>query len=109
MILYNLKYLDFHKCTNEMISLDQFEILKFSSFKLQELKFRKNTWSNDVLILMIKYLGSSLQKLSLSERPTISLIENILFYCSNLITLEITIDPNMDLLVFPYLKDLKIR
>ncbi|PKC75880.1 hypothetical protein RhiirA1_448263 [Rhizophagus irregularis] len=106
--LSNLKYLNFHNCKGG--SLDQFEILKFSSFKLKELIFNEPTWNIDILLFIIKYLGSSLQKLSLTKiLITIPLIENILIYCSNLITLEITIHSNVDLLIFSYLKNLKIR
>ncbi|GBC09168.1 hypothetical protein RclHR1_08650011 [Rhizophagus clarus] len=106
--LSNLKYLSFHNCLEG--SLDKFEILKFASFKLKELIFTgKNNWKIDHLLLMIKYFGSSLQKLSLSNLITIPLIENILTYCSNLITLEITIYSNMDLSIFSYLSNLKIR
>ncbi|GBC25455.2 hypothetical protein GLOIN_2v1876023 [Rhizophagus irregularis DAOM 181602=DAOM 197198] len=52
--LSNLKYLNFHNCKGG--SLDQFEILKFSSFKLKELIFNEPTWNIDILLFIIKYL-----------------------------------------------------
>jgi hypothetical protein len=106
--LSNLKYLNFHNCRGGL--LDQFEILKFASFKLKELRFNEPNLDINILLLLIKYLGSSLQKLSLTKELTIPIIiENILTYCSNLITLEIIIDSNMDLSIFSYFKNLKIR
>ncbi|RIA93402.1 hypothetical protein C1645_819374 [Glomus cerebriforme] len=105
--LYNLKYLDFHNCSGK--SLEQFKILKFASFKLNELRLVHNTWDGEITLLIIKYLGSSLQKLLLSDKLTIPLIENIFIYCLNLVTLEITIDQDIDLLVFHYFQNLKIR
>lgn len=106
--LSNLKYLNFNNCIGG--SSDQFEILKFASFKLKELIISESIWNKDNLLFIIKYLGPSLQKLSLTKiLITIPLIENISIYCLNLITLEITIQSNMDLLIFSFLKNLKIR
>jgi hypothetical protein len=58
---------------------------------------------------MIEYSGASLQELILFDEPNIFIIENISIYCLNLIKLEINIGPNINLLVFSYFKNLKIR
>ncbi len=82
---YNLKYLKFENCKG-FISLDQFEILNHVSFDLKEL----------ILVGNLK----------------IPVIENISKFCSNnlLNNLEIDIDYYyIDLLVFPYFKNLRIR
>jgi hypothetical protein len=89
------------------MSLDQCEILKYASFKLKRLVFRQNMWGNSPLI--IKYLGASLRELILYEPLKIPIIENISIHCLNIITLEIRIESNVDLLVFSYFKNLKIR
>ncbi|RGB28373.1 hypothetical protein C1646_767889, partial [Rhizophagus diaphanus] len=104
--LYNLKYLRFENC--EGILLDQCEVLKFTSFKLIELPLKCNNWIVDVTSLMIKYLGASLQRLSV-DNPTIPLIENVLMFCSKLICLKIRINNHFDLSVLPFFKNLRIR
>src|SRR5204862_4809849 len=105
--LFNLNYLGFSNC--KMMSLDQCEVFKFVSFKLKELKFQQNNWDDDITISIIKYLGASLQRLSLFKRSSIPVIDNVLIYCSNLITLEICIFSNVDLSLFLLLNDLRIR
>lgn len=73
--LCNLQYLKFDHCKG--ISLDKCDILIFASFDLKELIFIRNTWNDYIIPLMIKYLGSSLRRLLLTENLTIPLIENI--------------------------------
>ncbi|PKY60514.1 hypothetical protein RhiirA4_484321 [Rhizophagus irregularis] len=104
--LYNLEYLKFMTC--EGILLNQCEGLNFSSFKLKELSFIHNYWDVNVMPLMIKYLGASLQRLFV-ENPTISLIENISMYCPNLIFLKISIHSHIDLSVIQLFKNLRTR
>ncbi|RIA93398.1 hypothetical protein C1645_819370 [Glomus cerebriforme] len=106
--LCNLKYLKFVNCKG-MISSDQYEILNHASFDLRELIFIRNTWCDNCTPLLIKYLGASLKELILVENLKVPIIENISIYCLNLITLEIEIDYYVELLVFPYFKNLKIR
>uniref|UniRef100_U9T5F1 Uncharacterized protein n=1 Tax=Rhizophagus irregularis (strain DAOM 181602 / DAOM 197198 / MUCL 43194) TaxID=747089 RepID=U9T5F1_RHIID len=65
--LYNLGYLKFECCK---------EILKVASFKLKELSIICNKWNAGDTSLMVKYFGTSLQRL-LVEPLTINLIENI--------------------------------
>ncbi|CAB4482368.1 uncharacterized protein OCT59_019849 [Rhizophagus irregularis] len=105
--LYNLKYLTFESCKGTIL-LDQCEILNFASLKLKELSFKRNNWNVDVTSLMIKYLGESLQRLILIENLTIPVVENISMYCPNLVFLRIRIDNSFNLLVLPYLKNLRI-
>jgi len=108
---YNLKYLKFENCKG-FISLDQFEILNHVSFDLKELIFIRNTWNDNITPLIIKYFGASLKELILVGNLKIPVIENISKFCSNnlLNILEIDIDYYyIDLLVFPYFKNLRIR
>ncbi|GBB83202.1 hypothetical protein RclHR1_00100006 [Rhizophagus clarus] len=108
--LCNLNFLSF-VCCQDTNSLDRYEILKFASFKLKELEFFSNHWSVNIEPTIIKYLGSSLQRLIISEgSTTIPMFENILIYCLNLIELEMITghEIRIDLLVFPYFKNLKI-
>jgi hypothetical protein len=104
--LYNLEYLIFEICKG--ISLNQCEFLNYASFNLKGLSFRRNIWNIDITSLMIKYLGSSLQRLSI-ENPTILLIENISKYCQNLIFLKIRINFHIDLSILSFFKNLKTR
>ncbi|RGB24180.1 hypothetical protein C1646_773449 [Rhizophagus diaphanus] len=104
--LYNLKYLLFEICKG--LLLNQCEILKFTSFKLKGLSFKRDLWNVDVTSLMVKYLGSSLLNL-LIENPTIPLIENISLYCPNLVFLKIRINLHMDLSVLSFFNNLRIR
>jgi hypothetical protein len=104
--LYNLEYLLFEICKG--LLLNQCEILKFTSFKLKSLSFKRNLWNVDVTSLMIKYLGSSLLRL-LIENPTIPLIENISLYCPNLVFLKIRINFHIDLSVLSFFNNLRIR
>ncbi|EXX70302.1 uncharacterized protein OCT59_003525 [Rhizophagus irregularis] len=104
--LYNLKYLSFTTCKG--ILLDQCEILKFVPFKLKELSFLRNSWDANVTPLMIKYLGSSLQRL-LIKNPTILSIEHISMYCSNLISLKIRIDIQFNSSVLPFFRNLRTK
>jgi hypothetical protein len=113
--LCNLKYLIFYDCDSRMMSLDQCDVLKYASFKLKRLEFKNRgwgtiKWKNDLVTsLMIKYLGTSLQELILSDESNISIIENISTYCSNLIKLQIKVELEPEsLLIIPYLKNLKI-
>jgi hypothetical protein len=71
--------------------------------------FYDNRWNGKITPLMIKYLGVSLRELILTEPINVPMIENISKYCSNITTLEIAINSDTDLLVFPYFNDLKIR
>jgi hypothetical protein len=107
--LYNLKYLKFVDC-NDMEPNDRYEILQFASFKLKELKFETNTWNENIEPTIIKYLGTSLQSLSINDKvTTVSIIKNISLYCLNLITLELVMFDFQNILVFPYFKKLEIR
>ncbi|CAB4482407.1 unnamed protein product [Rhizophagus irregularis] len=109
--LYNLEYLKFVSC-KDINPLDRYEILKFATFKLKKLEFKMNVWDVTIEPTIIKYLGSSLQSLLIGESSMIiPMIENILIYCLNLITLEIEIlyFKNIDLLVFQYFKNLEIK
>ncbi|GES75619.1 hypothetical protein GLOIN_2v1791592 [Rhizophagus clarus] len=104
--LYNLKYLVFENCKG--IISEQCEVLNFVSFKLKKLSFKRSNWNDNVTNLMIKYLGASLQRLSVEDLK-IPLMESILMYCPNLIYLKIRIDFHFDLSVLPFFKDLRIR
>jgi hypothetical protein len=111
--LHNLKHLEFYACHGTIPS-DQCEILKYASFKLEVLCLKYNSLSsiynnNYIVPSMIKYLGASLKELILNEPLKIPMIENVLIYCPNLITLEIRISQGIDLSVFSYFKILKIR
>ncbi|CAG8671186.1 16926_t:CDS:1 [Funneliformis mosseae] len=105
--LSNLKYLKFYGCKE--ISLENCEILKFASFNLKELILQYNSWKSNITISMIKYLGISLQRLLVSDKTTIQIIQTISNYCLNLSTLEIKIETNTDISIFPYLKNLNIK
>ncbi|RGB32824.1 hypothetical protein C1646_762408 [Rhizophagus diaphanus] len=106
--LYNLKYLKFEQCRG--ILLNQLEGLDLALFNLKELLFKQNKWDIEVITLMIKYLGASLQRLLLViETPTNSLIENISNYCPNLNFLKITISLNIELSVIQLFKNLRTR
>ena len=107
--LCNLKYLKFCKCMG--LSLYQCKILEFASFKLKELEFCSNIWGYEFDHLIMKYLGASLQSLLLDERLTITIpiIVNLLVYCPNLITLEITNCLYIDSLIISYFKNLITR
>ncbi|GBB83200.1 hypothetical protein RclHR1_00100004 [Rhizophagus clarus] len=109
--LYNLNYLRFFGCEGEIPSI-QYEVLNFASFNLTRLEFQLNTWKEDIIPTIIKYLGHSLRSLSINEKIiTIPIIENISIYCLNLITLEMRLFyfKNFDLSIFPYFKNLGIR
>ncbi|GBC08784.1 hypothetical protein RclHR1_08380005 [Rhizophagus clarus] len=109
--LSNLNYLKFFRCKDENPS-DRYEILKFATFKLKKLEFSSNTWNENIEPTIIKYLGSSLQSLSLNDKLTISMVENASIYCLNLNTLEIIIIYYNEIdysLIFPYFKNLRIR
>jgi hypothetical protein len=106
--LYNLNHLRFDNC-KDIKPLERYEILKFASFKLKKLEFHSNYWNEKIELTIIKYLGKSLQSLSILKEMTIPMIENISIYCLNLITLEVLITGSIDLLVFTYFKNLKIR
>ncbi|GBC09163.1 hypothetical protein RclHR1_08650006 [Rhizophagus clarus] len=108
--LCNLNYLKFHKCYDSTNQLVRYEILKFASFKLKKLAFYSNDWNKNIESTMIKYLGASLQSLSICERSiTFRIIQNISIYCLNLLTLETTIIGNIDNVEISYFKNLKVR
>ncbi|GBB83203.1 hypothetical protein RclHR1_00100007 [Rhizophagus clarus] len=102
--LYKLKCLKFYNC-KDTSPLDRYEILKFASFKLRKLEFSSNTWNENIEPTIIKYLGTSLQGLSLNDKLTISTVD--------LITLEITIVYGRNKinysLIFSHFKNLRIR
>jgi hypothetical protein len=104
---YNLNHLIFSNCKDTK-PLDKYEILQFASFKLKKLEFNGNYWNETIVI--IKYLGTSLQCLSINETLSIPMIKNVSKYCLNLIILEITTHHFKfnDILVFPYFKNLRI-
>ncbi|GBC09159.1 hypothetical protein RclHR1_08650002 [Rhizophagus clarus] len=106
--LCNLNCLRFLGCT-DLSPLSRYKILKFASFKLKRLGFGHNDWNRDIELIIIKYLGSSLQHLILCEKSiTVPIIENVSIYCLKLITLGMVIGLNYgDLSVFPYFKNLK--
>jgi hypothetical protein len=108
---YNLNHLIFCGCKDDISTLGRYEILRLASFKLKTLKFIRNTWNKNIEPTIIKYLGISLQYLSINEDIiTFPMIENFSIHCLNLITLEITTNfINIDLSVFSYFKNLKIR
>ncbi|CAI2173657.1 2336_t:CDS:2, partial [Funneliformis geosporum] len=91
------------------ISLENCEILKFASFNLKELILQYNSWKSNITISMIKYLGISLQRLLVSDKTTIQIIQTISDHCLNLSTLEIKVDSTTDISIFPYLKNLNIK
>ncbi|CAB4399848.1 unnamed protein product [Rhizophagus irregularis] len=103
--LYNLKYLSFIYCGE--ISSEQCNLLNFATFKLKELTLL--TWSNNIALSMIKYLGKSLQKLYFDGISiTITIIEYISTYCLNLNSLKLRIGSGINY-VFPYFKNLRIN
>ncbi|GES75682.1 hypothetical protein GLOIN_2v1774869 [Rhizophagus clarus] len=109
--LNNLNTLEFFNC-GDTNPLNRYEILKFASFKLKRLKFFYNTWNENIEPTIIKYLGPSLKSLSLFEKSiTIPVIRDVSMYCLNLLILKMIIVniKNIDSLVFPYFKNLKIR
>jgi hypothetical protein len=109
--LYNLNHLIFRHCYDRS-TLDRYEILQFASFKLKKLEFICNNWNKNIEPTIIKYLGISLQYLSIIDNDIITfpMIENVSIHCLNLITLEITTNYiNPDLSGFSYFKNLKIR
>ncbi|CAG8684833.1 3523_t:CDS:2 [Rhizophagus irregularis] len=83
-------------------------ILKVASFKLKELSIICNKWNAGDTSLMVKYFGTSLQRL-LVEPLTINLIENISMYCPNLIYLKLGIYSCTNLSVLAYFKNLKTK
>jgi hypothetical protein len=107
--LYNLNYLIFENCKDTKSSLDRYEVLKFASFKLKKLVFYLNYWDKNIELTIIKYLGTSLQCLSILNTLTIPMIKIISIYCLNLTILEIMILGPLELLVFTYFKNLKIH
>ncbi len=106
--LCNLKYLKFEAC--KALSLEQCNLLNFASFKLEELSLINNNWDDKITLSMIKYLGESLKKSNIIIRNLKgSIIEYLSTYCLNLTSLKIGITSYIDLLVFPYFKNLKTR
>ncbi|GBC09161.1 hypothetical protein RclHR1_08650004 [Rhizophagus clarus] len=109
MNLYNLNYLRFYGCIDTK-PLDQYEILRFASFKLNELILNYNFWNENIEPTMIKYFGTSLHNLTINGKSiTTPIIENISIYCLNLITLEMEISTNIDIIAIPHFKNLKVR
>ncbi|GBB88215.1 hypothetical protein RclHR1_14760007 [Rhizophagus clarus] len=105
--LYNLKYLNFGYCV--MLSIEDCNLLNFTSFKLKELTLTNNDWKDDVTLSIIQYLGESLQKLDYEGSLTLQIIEYLSLYCLNLDSLKVKITPLIDSLIFPYFKNLRIN
>ncbi|CAI2173810.1 5862_t:CDS:2, partial [Funneliformis geosporum] len=74
------------------------------------IELMKECWDPDPSKRPARGISSiSLQRLLVSDKTTIQIIQTISDHCLNLSTLEIKVDSTTDISIFPYLKNLNIK